>query len=903
MRYFFVGCGLMLCVFLSQKLSAQVVEPVISPTTTSCYYGETSSSANDCWVEVISRRSTDTYTNLYLYVDIDGCLISEYEVYEIPQFSTPVPVQMNVNDIMVVWDEDATHGEIPPDGDFSFTGIIVKDPNCPYIRVRTNDQDDILNWSVHRVVEAGTLTVNDTGLNEHDVILFPNGMSRILLYKDDDVADGECVSPDTQENKEFTYTICYKNESYHNLTNVKIVDYLPKNVYYPKGWEWIDSNLNVIPPDPNYDPNFHTYTWEIGTLAPDTDPNTPLTCVSLDVEVSEYAEPGEILHNVAELIGTYSIEDINGNIVTFETVLAIATEDTPVCCYGDPNIIFVDINADGYDTGSSWDNAYNTESGLQKALQRAWKSPCSEAFTIYVAKGTYLPGISEDDSFVLPDGTEIYGGFPTGGCDFANRNAKKYKTILSGLLSDRYIDTVVTMGYESLLDGVTITDGWDYNIYSPGLDFTINNCIVSNSINYGIYVSDANAAIKSCMVKNNGASGIFHESILSNLNVSNSWVMRNNNHGIRTEGTTPTIKNCIISESDLSEEGNNGISILNPAYSPVLHNNTISNNKSAGLFFTDDISCDPNSTPLDYPDIQNCIIYYNNSNGPQLSGIDADMAYYSCIQDCNDVNNNHNISSAPMFAYPADPAGTPDPNNYHLAYNSICKDIGNPNLVYTDQVDYDNEVRVAGAYVDLGADEVYSCDGNYTEEEFANENDWNADGIVNLEEFRFFADSWLTLDPGDPGWADPNYGDPNDTFDWNPACNLDDTGTSQYSIDMADLTVFVFDVPWLWQACWYENYNASISGEVTMMAASVTPLESVASVAALSLDTDAEATVNPYDRMSNSELAQIVSDIYYLQDCVAEKILQTHKGKDKKDLQDILDFFDEELAKIAESLQ
>ncbi len=192
---------------------------------------------------------------------------------------------------------------------------------------------------------------------------------------------------------------------------------------------------------------------------------------------------------------------------------------------------------------------------------------------------------------------------------------------------------------------------------------------------------------------------------------------------------------------------------------------------------------------------------------------------------------------------------------------------------------------------------------NYTEGEFANEYDWNADGIVNLEEFRFFADSWLTLDPGDPGWADPNYGDPNDTFDWNPACNLDDTGTSQYSIDLADLTVFVFGVPWLWQACWYENYNVSISGEVTMMAASVTPLESVASVAALSLDTDAEATVNPYDRMSNSELAQIVSDIYYLQDCVAEKILQTHKGKDKKDLQDILDFFDEELSKIKESLQ
>ncbi len=728
----------------------------------------------------------------------------------------------------------------------------------------------------------------------------------VQFTKEDDVPEGGCVSPDTEDDNDIVYTICWKNTSGYTLYDVRIVDTLPEGVDYPEGWDSVDNNLNVIPGDPNYSQEDHTYTWLIGTIETvDDGPNIPWTCVTLDVDVNENAIPGMTLYNEAVIIGTYCIDvpdpnDPNDIITTCtEKVWAIATEYTPVCCWDDSNIIYVSEKTTGVDTGLSWENAYNTEYGLKKALDRAWASSCSGPYTIYVAQGTYLPGITENDSFVLPDGTEIYGGFPTGGCDFANRNAKKYKTILSGDLGDyETAYTVVTVGYEALLDGVTVTDGFEYNIYSGGLDFTINNCIVSNSIQYGIYTLDANATIKSCMVKNNGADGIYHESISNNLNVSNSWVMRNNQYGIKCDGSTPTIKNCIISESDLSEEGNEGIRIVNPPSNPVLHNLTISNNKSVGIHFEDNSSIDPNDPTPDYPDIQNCIIYYNNSSGPQLSGIDADFAYYSCIQDCNSVNANYNINSMPQFAYPVDPAGAPDPENYHLAYNSVCIDQGNPLLLYDDQVDYDNEIRVAGTYVDMGADEVYSCDGNYSEDDIANEYDWNADGIVNLEEFELFAGAWLANEPNSP----PAIADPNTIIGWNSNCNLDETGSSQYSIDLVDLTVFVNDVPWLWQACWYDSNTENVE-EMTMMTTSVTPLESIASVAALSLDTETEAAINPYDRMSNSELAQIVSDIYYLQDCVAEKILQTSKGKDKKDLQDILDFFDEELAKIAESLQ
>jgi len=52
-----------------------------------------------------------------------------------------------------------------------------------------------------------------------------------------------------------------------------------------------------------------------------------------------------------------------------------------------------------------------------------------------------------------------------------------------------------------------------------------------------------------------------------------------------------------------------------------LHNNTISNNKAEGIYFEDNETLtDPNDK--DWPDIQNCIVYYNNGGGIQLAAWD-----------------------------------------------------------------------------------------------------------------------------------------------------------------------------------------------------------------------------------------------------------------------------------------
>ncbi len=753
--------------------------------------------------------------------------------------------------------------------------------------------------------------------------------------KADDVAESGCVSPAEGDDNDITYSICWKNISGRTFTDVRIVDYLPVGVDYPAGWDRVDANLNIIAGDPNYSQEDHTYTWHLGTSTPvEYDPNNPddgRYCVSLDVVVNENAIAGMTLHNVAEIIGTFCVDtpdpnDPNNSVITTcdELVIASATEDTPVCCWGnDSTIIYVSANATGACTGNSWADAYNTQYGLNMALERAVESTCTGPFTILVAQGTYLPGTKDSDSFDIPDGTKVYGGFPAKGCVFEDRDPKKYTAVLSGDLSDiATSNTVVNMGQDALLEGVTVTDGFDYNV--SGNYFTIKNCVIENSFHYGIYSEYGDVTVKSCMIRNNGADGIYQEGLDQTLNVSNSWVMRNGTHGIYCLNTTPIVKNSIVSESDLANEGRAGISIVNPAASPVLHNVTISNNKSLGVQFFDtpviNDPNDPNDCTIDYPSMENCILFYNNKSngtyGSQVSGMNIDtVASYCCVQGCVAGNGRNNINDIPMFAYPVDPAGEPDPANYHIAFNSVCIDKGNPNLVYDDQIDYDNESRVEGLYVDLGADEVYVCNGDYS---VSNSLDTNFDGLINMVEFQPLADGWLSLDPNDPRWiSDPNFANPNATERWNEAGNIDDTGDSQFSIDMADLELFCEN--WLWKACWYESANSVETATVMTESVTLMPTSSVSTLSAkttgvaslaratstllIAEDTTVEE-YNFYESLSNTELAQVVKDFRYLQENIEDMLEHSPADcEDKEDLLDLLVFFDDELAKIKESLQ
>ena len=126
----------------------------------------------------------------------------------------------------------------------------------------------------------------------------------------------------------------------------------------------------------------------------------------------------------------------------------------------------------------------------------------------------------------------------------------------------------------------------------------------------------------------------------------------------------------------------------------------------------------------------------------------------------------HNISCQPDFAYFDDPNGL---YNFHIAYDSPCAGAGDNDVVDVNDMDMDNEPRIYGAYVDIGADEAYSCDDDLSEDDIYHPMDWyGADGVINLHEYYEFAKAWQTYDPNhplcdpnDPGYVsspnDPNY--------------------------------------------------------------------------------------------------------------------------------------------------
>ncbi len=150
----------------------------------------------------------------------------------------------------------------------------------------------------------------------------------------------------------------------------------------------------------------------------------------------------------------------------------------------------------------------------------------------------------------------------------------------------------------------------------------------------------------------------------------------------------------------------------------------------------------------------------------------------------------------PRFAYEQTPYGY-----YHIRYESPCRE-GGDSGDYPDEQDMDGQDRVYDTKVDIGADE-YSCEKTW------HENDWTYDGVINYEDFAIFSTAWMSHDPNDPYLpSDPNLIDPNDFIGWDPICNLDKTGESEYAIDLADLEAFCLDYPqvWLWEACWRVDY-------------------------------------------------------------------------------------------------
>ena len=173
-------------------------------------------------------------------------------------------------------------------------------------------------------------------------------------------------------------------------------------------------------------------------------------------------------------------------------------------------IIYVDKNAQGGNTGTDWINAYTD---LQVALSSA-----TTGDEIWVARGVYTPGVNAVDTFQLVDGVAIYGGFSTTETLLVQRNWETNLTILSGdidgndgvgpdgvltntnnILGINNMHVVNSGGVSSstILDGFTITAGKADLSSGGGISNIAGSPILRNLIISGNFASAGGGGMSS----------------------------------------------------------------------------------------------------------------------------------------------------------------------------------------------------------------------------------------------------------------------------------------------------------------------------------------------------------------------------------------------------------------------
>jgi len=281
--------------------------------------------------------------------------------------------------------------------------------------------------------------------------------------------------------------------------------------------------------------------------------------------------------------------------------------------------------------------------------------------------------------------------------------------------------------HTSVVDGFTIINGYGHYIAfdaiytggaihcSYGSGPRIRRCIFKNNMNDKTH-SDTHG----------GAVGCYAEgwSSVSPL-IENCIIYDNEAYyggGISVISMSPTIRNCIIRDNDAVRGG--GINLFWP-WNPYINNCTIVNNSAStggGISSSGSYSTET---------IMNCILW---GNGDDLYDCSAT---YSCISDCNDVNEaNHNICDDPLFI-------NADSNNFHIGIHSPCVNAGKPGANYDGQIDIDGESRVVAGIVDIGADETLYPDAHW----------WKLDEISGTTAHDSIGTANGAFNGSDPCWG------------------------------------------------------------------------------------------------------------------------------------------------------
>lgn len=351
-------------------------------------------------------------------------------------------------------------------------------------------------------------------------------------------------------------------------------------------------------------------------------------------------------------------------------------------------LCYVKEESSGANNGSSWADAYQKGSGLQTALGN---SSCTE---IWVAKGTYQPGASQTDSFKLKSGVALYGGFSGNETLLSQRNWVTHVTVLSGNNNNYNVVSGYGTNNTSILDGFTISDGYDTRNSTLSSLCTAFFCGGS-----GMRNDPGSPTLRNVIFENNTAiqsgGGMLNYNsspILINVLFKNNKAAIGGglyNHG----GSKPTLINTTFvknsaTASVTSPATSNGGAIFNSnrvrsgglwvcqTSDPIISNSIISGNTGVGTTIANNGgSCGSGSDLVSSPTVSHSLL-----EGTTLP-----------VGTIDGGNNILNLD--PIFTSSSD---------FHLQANSPAIDRGD-NGVVTATTDLDGATRIQGSIVDIGA--------------------------------------------------------------------------------------------------------------------------------------------------------------------------------------------------------
>ncbi|MGD0077845.1 MAG: right-handed parallel beta-helix repeat-containing protein [Sedimentisphaerales bacterium] len=306
------------------------------------------------------------------------------------------------------------------------------------------------------------------------------------ISKDNNDSNNACVDPNLHKNLNFD--ILWDVNGYPD-TNMVVIDYLPKE---------LDYNSSSSPPASDYNSVTKTVKWNVSGSSGH---------IVLKTNVNKWAAPGGTIKNIAAMES--------------DNYLTEASCEVTVCNWGG-TIIYVDWDANGFNNGTNWNDAYTD---LQDAMNEA--NVLSPAITaIWVAAGTYKPAKDINvpnwgqKSFELPDNVALIGHFPATGSYRGNpstRNlADSNESILEGQIGDtsQKVQNVVKMQNISsgLIDGFTIKGASSSGIDFDSVETSVVNCKIINNQSNGIYCKNYSYPyVYNCLLMNNSSYSIYSD--------------------------------------------------------------------------------------------------------------------------------------------------------------------------------------------------------------------------------------------------------------------------------------------------------------------------------------------------------------------------------------------------------